>query len=196
MFTGLIEAQGRITEITQAGDTVFTIAPSVPDFPLALGASIACDGVCLTVTAMHNHAFTVAASAETLRLTTAQHWQVGSVLHLEASLKVGDRIGGHFVSGHVDGLGEVRSITPSGDSQIWRFGAPTALMPMIAVKGSIAVDGVSLTVNAVGSDWFEVNLIAHTLQHTHFGALQTGAKVNLEMDMLARYVARLREVAA
>jgi riboflavin synthase len=197
MFTGLIQAQGRITHITQAGDTVFTIAPKGAQFPLKLGASIACNGICLTVTSITTEQhFTVAASAETLRLTTAAQWRAGTRINLEPSLIVGDALGGHLVSGHVDGIGSTLLAEPVGDSVRWRFRAPNALMKFIAVKGSIAIDGVSLTVNTVGDDWFEVNIIEHTRLHTHFATLAVGDAVNLEIDMLARYVARMLEVAA
>jgi len=197
MFTGLIQAQGRITQVKKAGDTVFTVAPDNAQFPLSLGASIACSGICLTVTSITpEHHFTVAASQETLALTTAQRWREGDSINLEPSLALGDTLGGHLVYGHVDGLATALLAEPVGDSVRWRFTAPAPLMKFIAVKGSISVDGVSLTVNAVGDDWFEVNIIEHTIKHTHFAALSVGTQVNLEIDMLARYVARLLEVAA
>ena len=153
MFTGLIETLGEITAVEKTGDVVFTIKPALEGFPLSMGASIACHGICLTVTSMlDDGSFTAAASEETIRLTNAGSWQVGTRINLEPSLRVGDRLGGHFVSGHVDGLGSVRSITPAGDSAHWLFNAPKELLPMIAVKGSIAIDGVSLTVNNVDAD--------------------------------------------
>lgn len=197
MFTGLIQTLGEITKLENAGDTVFTITPNMQGFPLEIGASIACHGICLTVTSMGDDgSFTVAASEETLARTAAGQWRVGTRINLEPSLRVGDRLGGHFVSGHVDGVGSVRSITPAGDSAHWVFNAPADLMPMIAVKGSIAIDGVSLTVNTVDATGFGVTIIQHTNEHTHFGALTEGAAVHLEVDMLARYVARLQEAAA
>ena len=197
MFTGLIQTLGTITRVEHAGDTVFTISPDMQGFPLEMGASIACHGICLTVTHMlADGSFTVAASEETLARTHAGNWREGTRINLEPSLRVGDRLGGHFVSGHVDGMGSVRSITKAGDSAHWMFHAPTDLLPMIAVKGSIAIDGVSLTVNTVDADGFGVTIIQHTNEHTHFGQLAEGDAVHLEVDMLARYVARLREAEA
>ena len=151
MFTGLVRDLGTIRRIEQRGDVTMEIKPSQADFPIAMGASIACHGICLTVTSITaDGAFTADLSAETLRVTNAGDWAVGQRINLEPSLKVGDEIGGHFVSGHVDGLGNVVSKEPSGDSTVWTFEAPAALMKFIAQKGSIVVNGVSLTVNAVG----------------------------------------------
>lgn len=195
MFTGLIRTQGTITAITQGGDTVMDITADSA-LPMALGASIACHGICLTVTAFEGARFTVSLSAETLNVTTAKQWQVGSRLNLEPSLAVGDAMGGHFVSGHVDGVGSVVRREPSGDSTIWEFEAPEALAKFIATKGSITIDGVSLTVNTVHGNRFAVNIIPHTAEVTSFGHLAVGDAVNLEIDMLARYVARLKEYNA
>lgn len=195
MFTGLVSARGTIREIRQEGDTVMVIAPDDAAFPLSMGASIACNGICLTVVRIENGTFTVQLSAETLRVTTAGAWQTGDLLNLEPSLSVGDKLGGHFVSGHVDGLASVASITPSGDSHVWEFAAPASLMKFIAPKGSVTLDGVSLTVNAVEGERFRVNIIPHTAQVTSFGSHRVGSAINLEVDLLARYVARLQESA-
>lgn len=196
MFTGLIIAQGRITEIhAGAGEHTLRIAPLAENFPLEIGASIACHGMCLTVTKMHGDgSFDVQLSSETLRLTNAGYWQVGTEINLEPSLRVGDRLGGHLVSGHIDGVGEAIYAATDKESVVWGFRAPRDLMRFIAVKGSIVVDGVSLTVNRVEGDDFYVNIIPHTQLHTHFGRLKVGHKVNLEIDMLARYTARILEV--
>lgn len=195
MFTGLVRDIGVITRLEQQGDLLVEITPSQPDFPIAMGASIACNGICLTVTSMPQGAFTAQLSAETVRVTNAGNWQVGTRLNLEPSLRVGDEIGGHFVSGHVDGLGRVAASEPSGDSTIWSFEAPAELMKFIAKKGSIVVNGVSLTVNEVSQNRFLVNIIPHTAAATTFGQMQVGDRVNLEVDLLARYVARMQECA-
>ena len=197
MFTGLIRDIGTITRREQAGDLLLEITPDNAAFPLTLGASIACNGICLTVTSIgEKNAFTVALSAETLRCTTAGHWVVGQRLNLEPSLCVGDALGGHFVSGHVDGVATVLSATPSGDSTVWEFCAPAELMKFIARKGSVAIDGVSLTVNTVTHEYFFVNIIAHTATHTTFGQIKIGGNVNIEIDLLARYAARMQEFSA
>jgi riboflavin synthase len=197
MFTGLIQTQGTIRHLEQQGDLLVEIKPLAEDFPLSLGASIACHGVCLTVTHVTpDNGFTAQLSAETLRVTNAGRWRVGMKLNLEASLKLGDVLGGHIVSGHVDGLAAVLSKTPSGDSTVWEFEVPSELAPFIAPKGSVAVDGVSLTVNQVTGNRFTVNIIPHTHAVTGFATLQVGDAVNLEVDPLARYVARMLEFRA
>ncbi|NKE47261.1 riboflavin synthase [Roseomonas frigidaquae] len=200
MFTGIITAQGEVTAITPIGqgqDMRLTIG--VPAGWLdgaALGASIACSGCCLTAIELAPTSFTVEASAETLAKTTLGGWQPGHRINLERPLKMGDELGGHVVSGHVDGLGEVLSATPENGSTRWRFRVPAPLAPYIAPKGSIAIDGVSLTVNEVEGLEFGVNIIPHTSEVTGFSALRPGHSVNIEIDMLARYVARLREFNA
>ena len=196
MFTGLITDRGTIRRIEQHGDVRIEIAPRRDDFPLELGASIACNGICLTVAEiLPDHAFTVTLSAETLRVTTAQRWQTGQLLNLEPALRVGDALGGHFVSGHVDGIAIAINATPIGDSTEWMFEAPSHLMRLIAPKGSITLDGVSLTVNQVLKNTFTVNIIPHTTTMTGFGELKLLDALNLEVDMLARYVAHLQENA-
>lgn len=194
MFTGLIRTTGEIRRVDQRGDLLVTIAMREP-FACEIGDSIACNGICLTVIKTNGHEFKVSLSAETLRCSTADQWQVGDLLNLEPALAVGDKIGGHFVSGHVDGIARVIGCEASGDSTVWTFDAPPALARYIAPKGSITVDGVSLTVNTVEHHQFSVNIIPHTAQVTGFGRLKMGERVNLEIDMLARYVARLQERA-
>jgi riboflavin synthase len=197
MFTGIVSALGTIRAISPLGgsaDMRLTIAAPWPDTAsIAIGASIGCSGCCLTAVEIGPDWFTADASAETLSKTTMARWQVGTRVNLERSLRLGDELGGHLVSGHVDGVGEAVSATPEHGSTRWVFRVPPALSRFIAVKGSIAVDGVSLTVNAVTADTFGVNIIPHTTAVTGFGALRSGDAVNIEIDMLARYVARLAE---
>lgn len=194
MFTGLITARGEIRRIEQHGDVTMEIAAPAT-LPLSIGASIACNGICLTVVEMTTGGFTAQLSAETMRVTNAGLWTVGSILNLEPSLAVGDRLGGHFVSGHVDGQAVAIHKEASGDSTVWLFEAPESLARFIAPKGSVTLNGVSLTVNTVEKNLFSVNIIAHTAAVTGFGSLQLLERVNLEVDMLARYVARLQETA-
>ena len=193
MFTGIITDIGRVESVEQRGDWRFVIACGYDMDTVALGASIACSGCCLTVVDKGPGRFAVDVSGETLSKTTLGDWKPGTRINLERALKLGDELGGHIVSGHVDGVGEVLSATPEGGSTRWRFRVPDDLARFIAPKGSIAIDGVSLTVNEVDGAAFGVNIIPHTATHTTFGALQPGARVHLEIDMLARYVARLTE---
>lgn len=200
MFTGIVTALGTVRDVQPIGgrhDLRLVIGVS-PEFlskpePAALGASIACSGICLTVVQLSGDSFSVDASAETLSKTVAGSWKPGSRINLERSLRLGDELGGHLVSGHVDGVAEVLEATPENASVRWRFRVPDALAPFIAPKGSVALDGVSLTVNEVDGAVFGVNIIPHTSSVTTFGTLQPGDRVNLEIDMMARYVARLRE---
>ena len=199
MFTGLVRTQGTIRRVDQRGDCMVTIAMS-DAFPAQLGDSISCNGICLTVIKIDDNAFKVSLSAETMNRTSARNWAVGSVINLEPSLSVGDAMGGHFVSGHVDGLARAISSEKSGDSTIWEFEVPPHLARFVAAKGSVTLDGVSLTVNDVRDlreptpkTVFTVNIIPHTAKVTSFGRLSVGDSVNLEIDMLARYVARLNE---
>ena len=197
MFTGIVTALGTVRAITPLGDSAdmrLTIAAPWPDTAtIPIGASIGCSGCCLTAVEVGADWFAADASAETLGRTTLGRWQAGTRVNLERSLRLGDELGGHLVSGHVDGVGEVRSVTPEHGSIRFVFRVPADLARFIAVKGSIAVDGVSLTVNEVTDDTFGVNIIPHTAAVTGFGALRPGDPVNLEIDMLARYVARLAE---
>lgn len=197
MFTGIVTALGTIRQINPIGegkDMRLVIHAPWPDTAsIALGASIACSGCCLTAVEIGSDWFAVDASAETLSCTTMGTWRVGSRINLERSLKVGDELGGHIVSGHVDGVGRTLSATAENASTRWEFQVPPGLARFIAEKGSVAIDGVSLTVNAVRGDTFGVNIIPHTASVTSFGSLKPGDAVNIEIDMLARYVARLTE---
>jgi riboflavin synthase len=202
MFTGIITALGTVRAITPLGAgrdmrLVIAVPADFLDNPTqgkaALGASIACSGCCLTATEFPPNSFAVDASAETLAMTTLGTWTTGTSVNLERSLKLGDELGGHLVSGHVDGVGTAVSATPENASTRWRFRVPRDLARFIAAKGSVAVDGVSLTVNDVADDTFGVNIIPHTASVTRFGTLAPDDKVNIEIDMLARYVARLAE---
>ena len=199
MFTGIITALGHVRSIDPIGagrDMRLVIeAPAafLADPPVALGASIACSGCCLTAVEFGADWFAVDASAETLAHTKLGSWTVGSRVNLERSLRMGDELGGHIVSGHVDGVGQAVSATPENASTRWVFRVPAALSRFIAAKGSVAVDGISLTVNEVRGDTFGVNIIPHTAAVTSIGTLKPGDPVNIEIDMLARYVARLSE---
>ncbi|MDE1147909.1 MAG: riboflavin synthase [Azospirillaceae bacterium] len=193
MFTGIITDVGQVTAVERRGDTRFTIATRFDLETVAIGASIACNGVCLTVVEKGAGTFTVDVSAETHSKTTTGTWQAGTPLNLERSLRLGDELGGHLVYGHVDGVIRVVDVQPDGDSQRWWFEAPADLARFIAPKGSVALNGVSLTVNAVDGVRFGINIIPHTQEKTTFSQLAAGGVVNLEVDMLARYVARLVE---
>jgi len=197
MFTGIVTALGTIRSIDPIGagkDMRLVIhAPWEDTASIALGASISCSGCCLTAVQLGADWFAVDVSAETLSCTTMGTWTVGSQVNLERSLKVGDELGGHIVSGHVDGVGRTVSAVPENGSIRWTFQVPAELSRFIAEKGSIAINGVSLTVNAVRGDTFGVNIIPHTASVTSFATLQPGDAVNIEIDMLARYVARLAE---
>ncbi|MGE4482883.1 riboflavin synthase [Acidocella sp.] len=197
MFTGLITGIGTIRAITPIGngqDARFTIQTPANEVwqnaEKRLGASIACSGVCLTVIAAGTDWFTVEVSAETLAKTILGGWKPGTKINLEGSLRLGDELGGHLVSGHVDGQAEIISTMPENASTRWVFELPQDLAPFVAPKGSIAINGVSLTVNEVDGPRFGVNIIPHTAEHTNFSTLRVGDKVNVEIDMLARYLAR------
>ncbi|MET0289860.1 MAG: riboflavin synthase [Pseudoxanthomonas sp.] len=193
MFTGIIEGVGRVAAAQSlGGDTRFTFETgTLPFEAVQLGESIAVNGVCLTVIAFDTSSFQADASTETLSLTTLGGLQTGAALNLERAMRPTDRLGGHLVSGHVDGLGRVLSIHDDARAQRWRFAAPSALLKYIAKKGSICVDGVSLTVNEVDGEGFEVALIPHTVANTRFAQTGVGDAVNLEIDLVARYVERL-----
>ncbi len=193
MFTGLIEGVGQIAALEpRGGDVRLRIAVgTLPFADVALGESIAVSGVCLTVIEFDAGSFAADASTETLALTTLGGMGVGQAVNLERAMRPTDRLGGHLVSGHVDGVGRVLSIHDDARAQRWRFAAPSALSKYIATKGSICVDGVSLTVNAVDGEGFDVALIPHTVSHTAFSSTRVGDPVNLEIDLVARYVERL-----
>lgn len=193
MFTGIITDIGRIAALEQAGDMRARITTAYDTGSIDIGASIASDGVCLTVVALGDDWYDVDISAETVSKTNLGAWAVGHGVNLERALKVGDELGGHIVSGHVDGVAEIIAMTDEGDSTRVRFRAPSELARFIAPKGSVALNGTSLTVNEVEGDVFGVNLISHTKEVTNWGQAKVGDRVNLEIDTLARYVARLAE---
>jgi riboflavin synthase len=198
MFTGIVTDIGRVRTIEKKGDTRLAVETSYDVSKVPMGASISHAGVCLTVVDKGNDQgqnwFAVDVSDETLRCTTMGTWVEGNTINLERPVSAGGEFGGHIVSGHVDGVGEVLSIEAEGDSQSYTFQVTEDIKKFIARKGSITVDGVSLTVNKVHDRSFTVNLIPHTQEVTTLGQLQSGDEVNLEVDMLARYVARLMEV--
>lgn len=193
MFTGLIEGVGSLAvREARGGDARLRIAVgTLPFTDVALGESISVNGVCLTVIAFDAASFDVDASNETLSLTTLSRLSVGAAVNLERAMKPTDRLGGHLVSGHIDGVGRVVRIEEDARAQRWTFSVPAPLLKYIAQKGSICVDGVSLTVNAVDNEGFEVALIPHTVSHTAFSVTKVGDAVNLEVDLMARYVERL-----
>jgi riboflavin synthase len=191
MFTGIITDIGHIRGVEPGGDPRYTIGTRYDTSKIALGASIACSGVCLTVVETGPEWFKVQASAETLGLTTVKNWQAGTRINLELALKMGDELGGHLVSGHIDGVGRIVARGPENDSMRYTIEMPHEIERFVARKGSVTVDGVSLTVNEIADNRFGVNIIPHTQACTTFGAAGVGDAVNLEIDMLARYVARL-----
>lgn len=193
VFTGIITDMGEIQSLERQGDLRVRIATSYETSGIDIGASIACDGVCLTAVALGEDWFEVDISAESLDKSTLGGWALGDRVNLERSLKVGDELGGHIVSGHVDGVADVVSLTDEGDSTRYVFRVPEALARFIAPKGSVALNGTSLTVNEVDGATFGVNLIPHTKEVTTWGSVQAGDRVNVEIDTLARYVARLQE---
>ncbi|MGR3822712.1 MAG: riboflavin synthase [Salipiger marinus] len=195
MFTGIVTDMGEIRDLTQAGDLTARIGTRYDTGGIDIGASIACDGVCLTVVTLGPDWFDVQISAETLSKTNLGGWTAGQRINLERALKVGDELGGHIVSGHVDGLAEVVSVTEEGDSTRVQLRAPEALAKFIAPKGSVALNGTSLTVNEVQGAVFGINFIPHTKEVTTWGRVAVGDRVNLEVDTMARYVARLAEMS-
>jgi len=198
MFTGIISDIGAIISAEQRGDLRVVIACGYDMGGVALGASIACSGVCLTVIDKGDDWFAVDVSAETISRTAQDQWNKGARLNLERSLRLGDELGGHIVTGHVDGVGEVLAVNAAGNSTIVTIRAPRDIARYIAAKGSIALDGISLTVNAVtdreGSVEFTLNLIPHTAQVTTFDAIEVGRPINIEIDILARYLGRMAQV--
>jgi riboflavin synthase len=194
MFTGIVTDVGQVRHIEQRGDTHIVIATHYDVSQIDIGASIACSGACMTVVDKGNandRWFAFTASGETLSKTTLGDWKAGDAINLERPMRVGDELGGHIVTGHVDGIAEIVNMKPEGESIRVALQAPVALSRFIAPKGSVALDGVSLTVNEVDGSRFGVNIIPHTSKVTTFGRQKPGAKVNLEVDLMARYVARL-----
>ncbi len=195
MFTGIISDIG---EVKQADGGKFRIASRYDAATIAIGASIACDGCCLTVTRVEPGApgisiFDVEASNETFARTTLGRWTIGRPVNLERSLRLGDELGGHMVAGHVDGVAEILAVTPDGASRRFDIRCPNALARFVAAKGSVALDGTSLTVNTVADNSFTVNIIPHTLEVTTWGQKRAGDLLNMEVDLIARYAARLTE---
>ena len=195
MFTGIVTDIGTVAELDQQGDLRARIRTSYDTAGIDMGASIASDGVCLTVIALGDDWYDVQISAETVSKTNLDHWQIGTQVNLERALKVGDELGGHIVSGHVDGVAEVIAVADEGDSTRVTLRAPVDLARFIAPKGSVALNGTSLTVNDVEGCDFGINFIPHTKEVTTWGDVAVGDKVNLEIDTLARYVARLAEMS-
>lgn len=191
MFTGLVQTIGKIESVNKNGDWRTRISCDFDMDTVPMGASIMCSGVCLTVIEKGNNWFDVEISHETLNKTTLSKWQAGIQINLERSLKLGDELGGHFVFGHVDAVAEIASIEKHEDSHILKIAVPDAFSHYIAAKGSVALDGISLTVNAVHDNVFDVNIIPHTWENTTLHERKTGDKLNFEVDMLARYVARM-----
>jgi riboflavin synthase len=190
MFTGIISDVGRIREISEDEGRRLIVETGLPLAEIPLGGSIATSGICFTAIDKGSDWFAVQASGATLEVTTAGAWKVGDKVNLERSLRIGDELGGHIVFGHVDAVGRILALDPAGSSHRLEIGVPADLAPLIAVKGSIAVDGISLTVNQSGPDRFAVNIISHSWTHTSLPARAVGDGVNIEIDMLARYVAR------
>jgi riboflavin synthase len=192
MFTGIVTDVGEVKEARHGnGGLTLVVATAYDTAPIPMGASIGCCGVCLTVVAKENGLLTFEASAETLACSTLGGWRKGARINLEQAMKLGDEMGGHLVLGHVDGIAEIVERRPDGESVRFTMAAPGDLAPFIAPKGSVALDGVSLTVNEVEGTRFGVNIIPHTLSHTIFGDAGPGTKMNLEIDLIARYVGRL-----
>jgi len=200
MFTGIITDIGTIEAVEPRGDLRVTIATGYDTDGLAIGASVACSGVCLTVVAKAPGQFSVDVSGETQGCTAAGQWAAGRRLNLERALKVGDELGGHIVTGHVDAVGKVASVEPAGDSTRIAIRVGKDIAPYVAAKGSVCLDGVSLTVNSVADDTdgtiFTINVIPHTAGWTTFDRVQPGDQLNIEIDVLARYLARMRQALA
>jgi riboflavin synthase len=195
MFTGIVSDLGQVRRVRRGEIVELTIATAYDTAAIPIGASIACSGACLTVVGIESGAFSVQASAETVAKTTIAAWREGTAVNLERPLRLGDELGGHLVLGHVDGVARVVEQRPEAESVRFVFEAPEELAPFIAPKGSVALDGVSLTVNEVRHSRFGVNIIPHTLSCTNFGQARPGQEMNLEIDPIARYVARLLKQA-
>lgn len=195
MFTGIVETLGTISRVTTGDDLVTweISAPTLDD--LKVGDSVSTSGVCLTVTTLTASGFTTDIMGETLAVTTLGSMVTGDQVNLERAMALGDRLGGHIVQGHVDAIGAVLAVTPHDKWRVIRFSLPAQIAALVIYKGSITINGVALTISALGSDWFEVSLIPETLAVTTLGSLTIGDKVNLESDMVARHIARLNAVA-
>jgi riboflavin synthase len=191
MFTGIVTDVGQVRAVEKRGDTRFVIATRYDTAGIAIGASIACSGPCLTVVENGPDWFAVDASAETLSRTTMGSWRQGTRVNLERALKMGDELGGHLLTGHIDAVATIVSCVAEGDSLRFTIAVPPTYERAIAVKGAVALDGVSLTVNTVEGNRFGVNIIPHTRRETTFDTAEPGARLNLEIDLVARYLARL-----
>ena len=198
MFTGIITDIGIITHVEERGDLRVSVQTGYDTTGIAIGASVANSGVCLTVVSKTANSISFDVSAETLRCTASGMWSQGARLNLERALKVGDELGGHIVTGHVDAVGQIAAITAEGDSKRFTFQMPASVAPYVAPKGSICLNGASLTVNEVSDDdlghWFTVNIIPHTAEWTTFGTAKVGDEVNIEIDVLARYLFRMNQL--
>ena len=198
MFTGIITDIGTISAIEERGDLRVTVQTGYDMAGIAIGASVANSGVCLTVVSKTANSISFDVSAETLRCTASGMWSQGARLNLERALKVGDELGGHIVTGHVDAVGQIAAITAEGDSKRFTFQIPASVAPYVAPKGSICLNGASLTVTEVSDDelghWFTVNIIPHTAEWTTFGTAKAGDEVNIEIDVLARYLFRMNQL--
>jgi riboflavin synthase len=198
MFTGIITDIGTISAIEERGDLRVTVQTGYDMAGIAIGASVANSGVCLTVVSKAANSISFDVSAETLRCTASGMWSQGARLNLERALKVGDELGGHIVTGHVDAVGQIAAISAEGDSKRFTFQMPASVAPYVAPKGSICLNGASLTVNEVSDDdlghWFTVNIIPHTAEWTTFGTAKAGDEVNIEIDVLARYLFRMNQL--
>ena len=198
MFTGIITDIGIITHVEERGDLRVSVRTGYDTTGIAIGASVANSGVCLTVVSKTANSISFDVSAETLRCTASGMWSQGARLNLERALKVGDELGGHIVTGHVDAVGRITSIEAEGDSNRFTFQMPASVAPYVAPKGSICLNGASLTVNEVSDDdlghWFTVNIIPHTAEWTTFGTAKAGDEVNIEIDVLARYLFRMNQL--
>jgi riboflavin synthase len=191
MFTGIVTDLGHVRRLRRGEILELTIATAFDATAMPLGSSIACSGACLSVVAVESGAFSAQVSDETLACTTIAGWREGTPVNLERALRLGDEMGGHLVSGHVDGVARIIERRPEAQSVRFTFEAPMALLPFIAPKGSVALDGVSLTINEASGSRFGVNIVPHTLACTNFGDARPGQAMNLEVDMIARYLARL-----
>jgi riboflavin synthase len=198
MFTGIITDIGTISAIEERGDLRVTVQTGYDTTGIAIGASVANSGVCLTVVSKTANSISFDVSAETLRCTASGMWSQGARLNLERALKVGDELGGHIVTGHVDAVGQIAAISAEGDSKRFTFQMPASVAPYVAPKGSICLNGASLTVNEVSDydlgHWFTVNIIPHTAEWTTFGTAKVGDEVNIEIDVLARYLFRMNQL--
>jgi riboflavin synthase len=190
MFTGIITDVGRIKAISDGNGREMTIETALPLSAISIGGSIATSGICFTVVEKGDDWFSITASGATLEVTTAGRWQVGDEVNLERSLRIGDELGGHIVFGHVDAVGQITGLDVVAESHRLEVQVPAPLAPLVAVKGSVTIDGISLTVNETGGDRLAVNIIPHTWTETNLPTRQVGDRVNVEIDMLARYVAR------